>query len=254
MNKGGDIINPFDFNLISAIKNALYKEGGKKELSDDVDYYIDYNLELMAKPHKFTLLHEHIIIVMSWCNDYAFENMNEDEIYSYIESLFMDISVKIPQEHFSDNEEKMEYYMDFLSKHERFFAHSAFNILFNDRVFLRDFNLKISQYVKTLKISDHPDLLKKDGVIKRYNNLQGTKWLLNALCHRDKEKCQICGADLSRTRTPSTGKIHIDHIVPLDLGGTNDPTNMQILCDSCNCEKSAKNSVTTSFYTNYWEI
>lgn len=44
------------------------------------------------------------------------------------------------------------------------------------------------------------------------------------------EKCQKCG----RADT-----IELDHIVPLVLGGAHDISNIQPLCKSCNCKKSA---------------
>ena len=34
--------------------------------------------------------------------------------------------------------------------------------------------------------------------------------------------------------------IHLDHIMPLKLGGLHDDENLQILCRSCNCHKSSK--------------
>ena len=50
---------------------------------------------------------------------------------------------------------------------------------------------------------------------------------------RDDYTCQICG------RTVGDGvKLHIDHIKPLSKGGTNDETNLQVLCNECNLAKN----------------
>lgn len=39
------------------------------------------------------------------------------------------------------------------------------------------------------------------------------------------------------------GKYHVDHIVPLSRGGTNDKHNIQLLCASCNIKKHAKDPI-----------
>jgi 5-methylcytosine-specific restriction endonuclease McrA len=36
---------------------------------------------------------------------------------------------------------------------------------------------------------------------------------------------------------------HVDHRIPLALGGSNDRTNIQLLCPSCNHKKQAKHPV-----------
>ena len=41
----------------------------------------------------------------------------------------------------------------------------------------------------------------------------------------------------------STDLLHIDHILPLSLGGDHAMYNMQILCKPCNFSKSNKNSI-----------
>jgi 5-methylcytosine-specific restriction enzyme A len=46
---------------------------------------------------------------------------------------------------------------------------------------------------------------------------------------RDRHQCSSCGA---------TTKLQIDHIILLAKGGTNDLSNFQILCASCNQQKS----------------
>jgi 5-methylcytosine-specific restriction enzyme A len=48
---------------------------------------------------------------------------------------------------------------------------------------------------------------------------------------RDDHTCQICGA---------TEDLTIDHIIPLAAGGTNDISNFQTLCQSCNSRKGSK--------------
>jgi len=45
---------------------------------------------------------------------------------------------------------------------------------------------------------------------------------------RDNFKCVLCGADCNDR------KLHIDHIIPISEGGTNDLKNLRVLCSSCN--------------------
>ena len=49
--------------------------------------------------------------------------------------------------------------------------------------------------------------------------------------NRDGYKCKECGATNEETT------LHIDHIKPVAKGGTNDPSNLQILCEKCNLAK-----------------
>ncbi len=49
---------------------------------------------------------------------------------------------------------------------------------------------------------------------------------------RDGYTCQYCGA-----KAPDV-ELHIDHIVPVSKGGTNDMTNLVTACASCNLGKS----------------
>ena len=46
-------------------------------------------------------------------------------------------------------------------------------------------------------------------------------------------KCNICKCCIQN-------KFHVDHIMPLKLGGNNDISNIQLLCQSCNLKKGAK--------------
>jgi 5-methylcytosine-specific restriction endonuclease McrA len=47
-----------------------------------------------------------------------------------------------------------------------------------------------------------------------------------------RQRCIYC--------TKKLAKYHIDHIMPIALGGTNDVDNVQLLCQGCNLRKSSK--------------
>jgi 5-methylcytosine-specific restriction enzyme A len=49
---------------------------------------------------------------------------------------------------------------------------------------------------------------------------------------RDRSQCQSCGKSAEQAR------LHIDHIIPLAKGGTNDLSNLHTLCQHCNLSKS----------------
>jgi hypothetical protein len=50
---------------------------------------------------------------------------------------------------------------------------------------------------------------------------------------RDGFRCRYCGA------TPAQAMLHVDHVVPVAKGGTNDPMNLVVACQPCNSGKGA---------------
>lgn len=56
------------------------------------------------------------------------------------------------------------------------------------------------------------------------------------LLKRQRGRCTSCFA-------MAGSNYHLDHIMPLALGGANEDKNMQILCASCNCSKGQKHPV-----------
>jgi 5-methylcytosine-specific restriction endonuclease McrA len=59
---------------------------------------------------------------------------------------------------------------------------------------------------------------------------------VKALMKTQKCMCAVCRIDI-------TDAYHVDHIMPLVLGGSNDRTNLQLLCPSCNTSKGGKHPV-----------
>ena len=93
------------------------------------------------------------------------------------------------------------------------------------------------EIIKKMKIDKNKMYLEKDGIVKQYPYLP--KWLKNLVFFRDKGRCQICGKDLT-CMLSTDNKINYDYIMPLEQGGTNDPTNFQLTCESCNTSKGAR--------------
>ena len=63
------------------------------------------------------------------------------------------------------------------------------------------------------------------------------------LLERDNWTCKCCGIkvhDRSTGNWNTPDKAHIDHIIPISKGGNSEPSNLQILCRTCNLTKSDK--------------
>lgn len=60
-----------------------------------------------------------------------------------------------------------------------------------------------------------------------------SKRLRAEILRRDNSTCRNCGA-----KAPAVVLV-IDHVVPVTLGGSDEPSNLQTLCESCNSGKSA---------------
>jgi 5-methylcytosine-specific restriction endonuclease McrA len=56
---------------------------------------------------------------------------------------------------------------------------------------------------------------------------------IKAMQQQQGHRCANC-------RVSTRKGYHVDHIVPLKLGGSNDISNIQLLCRSCNCGKGGK--------------
>lgn len=90
-----------------------------------------------------------------------------------------------------------------------------------------------------IDIDNHLRSIGYENVIRqrdvKYQRSLMTKELKESIMKRDNFTCQNCGKHM-----PDKVGLHIDHIIPVSKGGQSIPTNLQVLCDKCNCSKGDK--------------
>lgn len=243
------------------------------DLIDVLFENIEY--EKLIKPNKKTLLHDFIeLVIEKDLNDYLFTHIIDDlrcNIYNKNNPIslycseykieFLDLSDQVNEDNEFKNDEIWQMWSDYcyMDIPNEIFPNliskiriEVFEILFGNRVFLKNFNLLLSQKIKEIPFcEDNADILKSGGVLQRCT--YWPKWLEKALYYRERGKCAICSCDLTGL-LDTDAKPNIDHIVPLALGGTNDPTNFQWICFICNNTKLGHTVITKNRYNTYWDI
>lgn len=244
-------LQEFKFNYIYELADLI-----DNSVKADVQFW-NYNTELFinsaTKFSKNSLLHMYIVTTaLNYYHREFRKNgdcIDEDTIGKWYE-LFENYNIEIEEFNFDEDSEIIEWYDKNIEKFEELFENMAdetFHILFANRQFLLIFNKLV---VETIKETEFPQgLLTQKGTIKRATIPQ---WVKTAVYHRDKGRCVFCNTDLtSLVNTLTT--INYDHIVPLDLLGTNDPCNIQLACETCNKSKTNKDGTTSSKYTPWWK-
>jgi hypothetical protein len=235
----------------------------EKFLTNDPQEYLDDFFDIkdstfqncIISPKKYTILHQ--VIEIDFSND--IDDMNRKiEIESALancEELLDDYNIPYNYKDETEiNEDNEQDYLDELTKvvQEEVVpkvAEEVFTLLFSDRMFLLKFNEIVAKSIRELKVKDYSDLLARDGVIKRCSYFP--KWAQNAIFLRERGRCAICLRDLTGLLNTDF-KSEIDHIVPLNLGGINDITNLQLLCTKCNNGKSGHTIRTSEYYPKYF--
>lgn len=241
---------------------------------EDFLYYMDITegdrLQRCAKASRNTILHEYIeevcIFDITYTLDKHFDKEGIFYMQQWMDSLAIDYSdIVHPLMHmeFSDDrsefcddedEDVIEKYADslqniFNEKAMPLISDAVFTLLYSDKDFLFKFNEKISKQIKKLKKDDYPDFLEGDGHLKRENPPQ---WLKDGVFYRDHGRCQECGTDLTQIYKNDTAK-NYDHIIPLRQGGSNDPTNYQLMCEHCNKSKRDRSSKYRNVVWPFWD-
>lgn len=215
----------------------------------------------IAKPKKWTLLHDYIDYVVRDDLNFYFRGggWDYDDVLPIISMLDSHRIQHLTLEQYiegwcrdDDTGETISVTEELIEKYKYQYASEyledialenlpslivteVFTLLFADREAMKAFNLKVAEGlgVRTPRCTYWP------------------KWLERALFCREKGLCAICKTDLTSLHHVN-GKLAIDHIVPIALDGVNDPTNLQILCESCNGKKSGSQVVTSNALPVFW--
>lgn len=250
-------ITPIEVNgdLILSLAATVSSFLNSEEIS--FEYFCDITkedrLKVCAKPRRRTLLHEFIENVCCDEITYLLCKHFDEEMIEYMEQWFDSLHVshsEIPVQ----SEIGIEEYADrlqalFNDKVLPIISDSVFPILFNNKDFLYKFNVKIAEQIQSLKKDDYPEFFQGDGYLKREDP---PSWLKKGVFNRDLGRCQSCGTDLSRIFTNANAE-NYDHIIPLRQGGSNDPTNFQLMCEHCNKAKQARTTEYRNIVWPYWD-
>ena len=99
------------------------------------------------------------------------------------------------------------------------------------------FSLKLS-LKELLERDDELEEIEYETTISKWNSRNQrklmTKDLREKIKIRDNYTCQKCGKYM-----PDEVGLHIDHIIPVKLGGKSVESNLQVLCDKCNLKKGS---------------
>lgn len=102
-------------------------------------------------------------------------------------------------------------------------------VAFNKR-FMECQKLRNEKFPEKEKTKNHNYRAKK-----KYNGGVLSKDIIPKLRLLQKTRCACCGSKFVR--------FHLDHIVPLSVGGMNSDDNVQLLCQTCNLQKGKKDPV-----------
>lgn len=91
---------------------------------------------------------------------------------------------------------------------------------------------------------ENPEKMREAGRNRRaaQKNAKGTHTMkdIQDLFYLQKERCATCEKKIF---FDVGNRFHVDHIVALVNGGSNDKRNLQLLCRSCNCRKGKKDPI-----------
>ncbi|PXX72585.1 MULTISPECIES: HNH endonuclease [unclassified Pseudomonas] len=217
----------------------------EQAIAVDEDFF-----KIAFKPAKWTLLHR-------FTSHYLWEEWNYlrkkagEEYITAAHKLLDHYKINAIYLHDYNTPGHRDYILAQLSPALDIISHEVFCILFNDKELMRIFGERTASAFANVTASQHPNYLHSTGRMKRSNYWPA--WLKEALFYRENGRCAKCSTNLTGVFDPSQ-KFQIDHIIPISNGGTTDPTNLQILCEKCNKEKSNLSNAAGEYIYVPWEF
>ena len=250
------------YDMAALVEECIDNEDSLVEL----DWEDPELLRGLGKFSKVSLLRRYIYAMISVEHRQEYRknaDLYEAEEITYLEKLFDAYGIGyLPYTNFASSSppeeaasrDKDPFYQWFLSQEPSFellwekLADEAFHLLFANRAFLLKLNLAISRFLEGHGTAIPAEYLGSDGKIRRQPL---PIWTRDAVFYRDHGRCVLCQVDLSGLLSTDRTD-HFDHIVPLSVWGTNDPCNIQLLCEACNLRKAAGEPITGHRYSAWW--
>lgn len=237
----------YTYNYAGYIRKKIFDNDPEDEILE----LIDPDIEKLIKPDKETILHDYIQWVIEDEIEYLGRKIGPIDDW---EELLRDYNVSFSKRDIEEGEDDFYEYCEYLENQikenvVKKITNETFQLLFSDRMFCLKFNQLISEIVKDYSKENFPDYLERDGVLKRCTYFH--TWVQRAVFLRDRGCCAVCLKDLTGLLKTNFDKA-IDHIVPLNLGGNNDITNLQLICQECNLDKLGHTIKTSEHYPMYF--
>lgn len=223
------------------IDSLFWEQYSKLKISNCIDRsHFDFDNPRYITPleHIFEEYGVDHLSFMEWWNDSEEDILEERHFEDYYQELVL-----------------LEGYYKVIE----LLGEEVFYILFLNRKLLQEFNEIFSSYLNMcdgddfamefVKENSLEPILKTDYKLKRVSI---PSWVKRAVYFRDRGACTKCGKDLSGYLSLENQE-NYDHIVPLNLYGFNDVTNIQLLCKECNSKKSGYQRAAETKYQSWYK-
>lgn len=236
------------YGLAESARNMILDHKNDRFLEDYVDSESIHFWDAVLAPQKRTLLH---YFLEAWEDNCWFEDLDNiipsaqfDFIQRYVHACGLHVPTWFSA---NDIDKHPRELRRLLRKAFPIAANAAFQLLFQDREFLLEFGQQISRIIARYDPGRLPSNAAQPVPRCSYIPV----WLKKGVFHRDKGICQSCGRDVSGLLNLDS-IIHLDHVLPLCKGGTNDSTNFQLLCSDCNLVKGGRPIAQKNINHAFW--